>query len=109
MAVIDHIGDRDSVGSFYWMERMVCRLCSPVWGTGSAVFHSGDRESEPPGTGRVSVLSYTGRDRRSDTDDTCLGRNCEICLPVGSMCGYQFPDTGGVIYLLSEGYVEGVS
>lgn len=109
MAVIDHIGDRDSVGSLYRLNGMVCRFCTPIWSSGSAVFHSGDRKGEPSGEGRISVLSCTGRNRGGDPDDTCLDGNCEICLSVSSMCRYQFPDTGSIIYLLPEGYAEGIS
>ena len=109
VAAFAYISNCGFVGQVYRMEGLVCGFCISLWSAGSAVFRSCDRKNKQAGTGRVSVLSCSGRNCRTGSNDTGMDRNCKIYHSVSNLCRYQFPDTGSTVYLLPEGYAEGVS
>ena len=68
-----------------------------------------DRKNKPSGKGRISVLSCTGRNCRTDSNDIGLDWNRAVCRTFSNLCRNQFSDIGCTVYLLQEGYDAGVS
>ena len=93
----------------YRMEVLVCGFCDSFRDIGSAVFCSCDCKNKPSGKGRISVLSCTGRNCRTDSDDIGLDWNRAVCRTFSNLCRNQFSDIGCTVYLLQEGYDAGVS
>ena len=109
VAAFAHISNCNPMGPVYRMEGLVCGFCDSFRDIGSAVSVPVIAKIKPSGKGRISVLSCTDRNCRTDSDDIGLDWNRAVCRTFSNLCRNQFSDIGCTVYLLQEGYDAGVS